>query len=24
VRFVSVKDISFSTNNVRLGLGYKF
>lgn len=24
VRFMSVKDISFSTNNVRFGLGYKF
>jgi len=24
VRFVSVKDISFSTNNVRAGVGYKF
>ena len=24
VRFVSVKDISFSTNNFRLGVGYKF
>jgi opacity protein-like surface antigen len=24
VRFSSVKDISFSTNNVRFGLGYKF
>ena len=24
VRFLSVKDISFSTNNVRAGLGYKF
>ena len=24
VRFVSVKDTSFSTNNVRAGLGYKF
>jgi outer membrane immunogenic protein len=24
VRFVSVKDISFSTNNVRAGIGYKF
>jgi outer membrane immunogenic protein len=24
VRFVSVKDIAFSTNNVRLGVGYKF
>jgi opacity protein-like surface antigen len=24
VRFVSVKDISFSTNNMRAGIGYKF
>jgi outer membrane immunogenic protein len=24
VRFVSVKDINFSTNNVRAGIGYKF
>ena len=24
VRFLNVKDITFSTNNVRLGLGYKF
>lgn len=24
VRFLSVKDISFSTNNARLGVGYKF
>ena len=24
VRFVSVKDISFSTNNLRAGIGYKF
>jgi opacity protein-like surface antigen len=24
VRFLSVKDISFSTNNARVGLGYKF
>jgi outer membrane immunogenic protein len=24
VRFLSVKDISFSTNNVRAGIGYKF
>jgi opacity protein-like surface antigen len=24
VRFLSVKDMSFSTNNVRFGVGYKF
>ena len=24
VRFLSVKDISFSTNNLRVGIGYKF
>jgi len=24
IRFLNVKDISFSTNNVRLGIGYKF